>query len=258
MTSRVRQFNSEDKRAHKVKQSPQNGLALSDLRAMFKFRSSIVNKLLSHAKINSDLIESEAEQQPQHEVIISDKRPLTLRRPSTALLASKRKQIQSMLIRLKKANLEVLLSAVETGNPGQCVLIPTTHSTLAPHLLLAQVFRWPDLQFEWELKRLSFYCQTQDCHLKSTQNDLDFRLYECCNPYHWTRILKPPHQHSTLTGKHFYKNSIRLAFSIKNVSGLDGAKTRDLRLLSLCTLETTLATMRRRLETYKSLCEQAI
>ena len=156
---------------------------------MFKFRSTLVNQLLNHAKLNAETnLESEVEQPLlQHEVIFSDKRPLTARRPSSALVASKRKNLQAMLMRLKKANLEVLLSAIESGLPGQCVLLPASNSR--PHFTFSQVFRWPDLQAERELKRLSYYCQTPE----APKSPLEPKLYECCNPYHWTRLLLPPH-----------------------------------------------------------------
>ena len=206
---------------------------------MFKFRSTLVNQLLNHAKLNSETsIESEVEQpqHSQHEVIFSDKRPLTARRPSSALLASKRKHLQAMLMRLKKANLEVLLSAIESGIPGKCVLLPA--STSRPHFTFSQVFRWPDLQFERELKRLSYYCQTPET---SSKSPLEPKLYECCNPYHWTRLLIPPHI-TNQAGKFcvFYKKCHSA------VLGLDGAK-KHLALARpssacdpyLCTLEQT-------------------
>ena len=160
---------------------------------MFKFRSTLVNQLLNHVKL-CEIHESEVEAKIQHEVIISDKRPLTTRRPHSALVASQRKQIQAMLMRLKKANLEILLSAIEYGTPGKCVLAPISNPN--PQLLFSQVFRWPDLQFEWELKRLSYYCQTPE----TTKDPLEPKLYECCNPYHWTRILIPP-KPTNLPGK---------------------------------------------------------
>jgi len=173
---------------------------------MFKFRSSLVNQLLNHVKINPEwnFVEQDNE---GHEVIsTSDKRPLTSsRRQSTVLANVKRKQVQSVLLRLKKANLEVLLNAVQTGIPGDCVFVPACGSTSSsnagsssssppPHILLSQVFRWPDLQFEWELKRLDFYCRPHhfDQQQKETSNFCQPKLYECCNPYHWTRTLPNP------------------------------------------------------------------
>ena len=186
---------------------------------MFKFRSSLVNQLLNHVQINPEWNSLEDIEQPalNHEVIsTSDKRPLTSRRHSAAWITNaKRKQVQSMLLRLKKANLEVLLNAIQSGTPGDCVFIPvctsSTSTGIPPHLLLAQVFRWPDLQFEWELKRLEFYCQALhdfDQNNRHQKDQQDFcqppKLYECCNPYHWTRIILPTDPPYNADGKLHY------------------------------------------------------
>ena len=203
---------------------------------MFKFRSSLVNQLLNHVKINPEWnFVEDIDQSTLNEVIsTSDKRPLTSsrRHSSSALLANvKRKQVQSMLLRLKKANLEVLLNAVQSGIPGDCVFIPACSSSAnagsssqpPPHILLSQVFRWPDLQFEWELKRLDFYCHALH-HFDQQQKSSDFcqpKLYECCNPYHWTRTLQSPTTYKS-NGK-----PCKYVRYTKNVScrqGLNGAK----------------------------------
>ena len=196
----------------------------------------MVNQLLNHVKINPEWnFVEDIDQSTLNEVIsTSDKRPLTSsrRHSSSALLANvKRKQVQSMLLRLKKANLEVLLNAVQSGIPGDCVFIPACNSSAnagsssqpPPHILLSQVFRWPDLQFEWELKRLDFYCHALH-HFDQQQKSSDFcqpKLYECCNPYHWTRTLQSPTTYKS-NGK-----SCKYVRYTKNVScrqGLNGAK----------------------------------
>ena len=55
------------------------------------------------------------------------------------------------------------------------------HATVPPHVLCCQLFRWDDLQHEFELVRLPLCPMTPE----------DGRLYECCNPYHWARLVKP-------------------------------------------------------------------
>ena len=76
----------------------------------------------------------------------------------------------------------------------------STTSGIPAHLLLIQVFRWPDLHQESELKRLP-YCEfynvsdVGDCEkTASTSASAQLsplpRLYECCNPYHWSRLHK--------------------------------------------------------------------
>ena len=172
---------------------------------MFKFRSTLVQQLWRYVQCTSleaseedqdlDLLHDQSssskqdDQRPLHEI-----RPLHARsRPNS----KKKQQIRAMLMRLKKANLETLFKAVQSkgADPGSCVMIPVTNnlssssSAMASHVVLSQVFRWPDLQSESELKRLSF-CHNQDKiisdHFKNQP-----KLYECCNPYHWSRLIKP-------------------------------------------------------------------
>ena len=112
-----------------------------------------------------------------------------------------------LLMRLKKCYLEVLLEAINSDGavPGGCVLIPVAASTTSGtpvHLLMSQVFRWPDVYQESELKRLSFcelYSKVSDA--KNQEKHATFeeaasrlrplqKLYECCNPFHWSRLQK--------------------------------------------------------------------
>ena len=107
---------------------------------------------------------------------------------------------QSMLKRLKESQLEDLIRSIESRgtcdpNGGPCCLVPRGDVRVIggrhfpPHVLLAQLFRWPDVQQSFELKRLPI-CR----HRSSSNNDVDddsAELYECCNPYHWSRLFKP-------------------------------------------------------------------
>ena len=187
-------------------------------RGMFKFRKTLVNLLWSYVQYPQHSLEvEETSHQSYNEAVISgdEFRPLqpqpTSRRSSSAssstclLPAGKKKQLNHMLMRLKKSNLEILLEAIKSqgSNPGGCVLMPASASTtsgIPAHLLLIQVFRWPDLHQESELKRLP-YCEFYnvsddgDCEkTASTSASAQLsplpRLYECCNPFHWSRLHK--------------------------------------------------------------------
>ncbi|XP_071098649.1 mothers against decapentaplegic homolog 6-like [Haliotis cracherodii] len=92
----------------------------------------------------------------------------------------------TMLKRLKEKQLDILVQSVESkgGENTECVLLPKEHvrvgrRSFSHHNLCCRLWRWPDLSQEAELKRLS--C----CN---TVNDPG---YVCCNPYHWSLLLKP-------------------------------------------------------------------
>lgn len=53
------------------------------------------------------------------------------------------------------------------------------NTSMDPHLLFCQIWRWPDLVRSDELKRLPV------CHSAKDP------IYVCCNPYHWSRLCKP-------------------------------------------------------------------
>ena len=183
---------------------------------MFKFRSTLVNQLWRFAqedfKGSSTSFALHHQEQPSGEEVSQghdDRRPLYSKRTaSTASLEAtnlKKKQIRAVLMRLKKSHLEVLLKAVQSKGAeiGGCVMIPNvsrTSSGLKSHILMCQMFRWPDLQSESDLKRLSI-CQENDESFyeeKSVNNHLGIsrtccRLYECCNPYHWSRRYQHIH-----------------------------------------------------------------
>lgn len=93
-------------------------------------------------------------------------------------------------MRLKKSNLEILLKAVSSkgADPGKCVTIPslTTCAGLAPNVLMCQLFRWPDLQSDFTLKKLPICTEIVSKEV--------FPLYQCCNPYHWSKI-QPIEEH---------------------------------------------------------------
>ena len=92
----------------------------------------------------------------------------------------------SMLKRLKEKQLDVMVQSVESkgGETTECVLLPKADVKLAsrrpvsPHTLCCKLWRWPELQQGVELKRLPC-CTTGDD-----------QGYVCCNPYHWSLLLK--------------------------------------------------------------------
>ena len=206
---------------------------------MFKFRSTLVNQLWRYVQCPQSSHEDSAASTDNFggagglanslyevEVACDDRRPLYLRRPSVSnrnttaavssqaaehITPSKKKQIQNMLMRLKRTHLETLLKAIKSkgATPGSCVMMPSMMTSSssksgipAPNILLCQLFRWPDLQSDSDLKRLS-YCMSDlsgamesaekqlscslDCNFKQPTRH---RLYECCNPYHWSRIVR--------------------------------------------------------------------
>ena len=110
---------------------------------------------------------------------------------------------QSILKRLKESQLDDLIKAVEskgTCDPraGACCLVPRGDvrivggRPLPPLVLLVQLFRWPDVQHTFELKRLPICDHSgvaAGCSIG--KSDESSELYECCNPYHWSRLFKP-------------------------------------------------------------------
>ncbi|ESO92497.1 hypothetical protein LOTGIDRAFT_145516 [Lottia gigantea] len=87
---------------------------------------------------------------------------------------------QSMLKRLDEKQLQLLVDSVESkgGETTDCVLLPVGDLKLgrrmvAPHILCCQIWRWPGISENVELKRL-LCC--------SSIND---QTHICCNPYHW-------------------------------------------------------------------------
>ena len=195
---------------------------------MFMFRSkrhTLVKQLWKYAK----------EQQQQRHAgqpcegsadLDSGGRPR--RSPTTSLSASKIKTIQTVLKRLKEKHLETLLRAVETDGlqPGACVPVTVGEagSHRDVHLLITQVFRWPDVKAGQELKRLPIcklsefeenesqttqqappsaaakHAEASECCVEKASDfkvervqacNKRTKLYECCNPYHWSRLFQP-------------------------------------------------------------------
>ena len=81
-----------------------------------------------------------------------------------------------------------------------------------PHVMIAYLFRWPDLLSEVQLEIL---CENEDLYNKALDKHNGFLLQQqphrpcsynktnktfntvdtdwiCCNPYHWSRILPDP------------------------------------------------------------------
>lgn len=92
---------------------------------------------------------------------------------------------QSMLKRLKEKQLDVLVRSVESkgGERTDCVLLPKGdirlgRRTVAPQIMCCQLWRWPALSQGAELKRLPCCVSANDPG------------YACCNPYHWSLLLK--------------------------------------------------------------------
>ncbi|XP_077319170.1 mothers against decapentaplegic homolog 7 isoform X1 [Lithobates pipiens] len=105
----------------------------------------------------------------------------------------------SVLKRLKERQLEGLLQAVESrgGTRSPCLLLPAAKldsSRLCQQpftlpLLIAKVFRWPDLRHSADLKRLTV-CDSYG------KNNPDI---VCCNPHHLSRLCElesPPPPYS--------------------------------------------------------------
>ncbi|ELU06912.1 hypothetical protein CAPTEDRAFT_147083 [Capitella teleta] len=94
---------------------------------------------------------------------------------------------QSLLKRLKEADLEALLAAVETrgAESTPCVWLSRAVLQLGkrkamPHTLSCQLWRWSDLDTNCEVMR----------HLPCKSGEVDANSV-CCNPFHWSRVLPP-------------------------------------------------------------------
>ncbi|XP_037026842.1 mothers against decapentaplegic homolog 6 [Bradysia coprophila] len=85
--------------------------------------------------------------------------------------------------KLKEHQLQTLCQAVEHNNvlDGQsthCVLVPRgVIEGEEPHVIACRIWRWPDIRYADELKRIP-----------SCPNERD-PVYVCCNPSHWSHRL---------------------------------------------------------------------
>ena len=91
----------------------------------------------------------------------------------------------TMLKRLRERQLDILIQSVESkgGETTDCVLLPKDElrvgrRTVSAHVLCCQLWRWPNITPNTEMKRLPC-CTTADDP-----------VYVCCNPYHWSLLMK--------------------------------------------------------------------
>ena len=121
---------------------------------MFKFRSTLVNQLWRYVQCPQSSHEdcNNFEVAEVASVLFSDdRRPLYLRRPSSTstttssenlvITPAKKKQIQAMLMRLKKTQLETLLKAIQTKGWVYQVHIYCQKSALSKVLFLTSQSR---------------------------------------------------------------------------------------------------------------------
>lgn len=92
----------------------------------------------------------------------------------------------SLLKRLKEKQLGVLIQSLESrgGDTTECLLLSRGdlrlgRRSVAPHVLCCQIWRWPNLQADYLLKRMP--C----CNSAGDPTSV------CCNPYHWSRLNLP-------------------------------------------------------------------
>lgn len=83
--------------------------------------------------------------------------------------------------KLKDSQIQTMCQAVENsaldGQSTHCVLVPRgAIEGEEPHVIACRIWRWPDLMYSDELKRIP-----------SCPMELD-PVYVCCNPSHWSRL----------------------------------------------------------------------
>lgn len=83
--------------------------------------------------------------------------------------------------KLKEPQIETLCQAIKhsayDGKSTSCVLVPRSLiEGLDPHVIACRLWRWSDLRYAIEIKRIP-----------SCPNEMD-PIYVCCNPTHWYRI----------------------------------------------------------------------
>lgn len=87
-----------------------------------------------------------------------------------------------ILKELQDNQLGMLWTAVDSRGQDlsncNCVLLRRDLQPL-PHVLCCQAWRWPDIRYTNELRRLPICRSASD------------PVYICCNPYHWSRVYQP-------------------------------------------------------------------
>ena len=83
--------------------------------------------------------------------------------------------------KLKESQMSTMCEALENspldGQSTHCVLVPRgTIENQEPHVIACRLWRWPDLMYSDELKRIP-----------SCPTEMD-PVYVCCNPSHWSRL----------------------------------------------------------------------
>lgn len=94
-------------------------------------------------------------------------------------------QFCALVKRLKEPQMLTLCQALEhpaaDGGPAtNCVLVPrdaVDGEPGGPHVLACRLWRWPDVRYADELRRLPACPSAWD------------PVYECCNPSHWSRQM---------------------------------------------------------------------
>lgn len=121
--------------------------------------------------------------------------------------------------KLRDDELELLVRALASRGSWDagCIWCPRAElwvgkQTLAPHVLLCRLYRWPDLRHAWELKRLCF-CEAfwRRC---SEGGSL------CCNPYHYSRLCSPGETPPSGSSKASTVDSSKLQIYESSHSGL--------------------------------------
>ena len=142
---------------------------------MFRFRRTNLVKRLWKARVTN-----------QHEGQCSDEASDDAVAAAAADELELKSVAHSLLKRLKEKQLGVLIQAVESrgGDTTECLLLPRGdlhlgRRSVAPHVLCCRIWRWPDLQADYLLKR------TPCCTAAGDPSSV------CCNPYHWSRLNLP-------------------------------------------------------------------
>ena len=115
------------------------------------------------------------------------------------------------------------------GNDRRLDISSQKNNLKLPHVMVATLFRWPDLLDSWKLERLAGQCNYSTQITVENQNLLQKNpgapcsntntnkmkevgeyVWICCNPFHWSRVLPDPYpiQPHLLEGKLYYHRHI--------------------------------------------------